>query len=401
LRIPCLVSCDWQRLTSRAARALRRPRPALGAAAAALAALLSGCGGAPATPNEISVTTAACGTNWRHPVAGPQTFQIHNASTAAAEVDLINPATGAIYAEVESVGPGTTRPMQVDLGSGSYAFRCLIEDTDAITGPVRRIGGHVRGAAGILPVTANDLIGPVHQYQAYVTAGLGTLVHQVDALVAEVKAGDLRAARAAWLPAHLTYERLGAAYGTVGSYDTEIDGRPDGLPGGVHDRSFTGFYRLEYGLWHHQSAAQLTGPAERLGRDVRALRRAFPGMEIPYADLGLRTHEILENALQFQLTGHDDFGSGTTLATTAANIEATRELLHILHPLLAPRYQRLPAAYTWLGRLQGLVGAAHTTHGWTPVSRMTLAQREQLDSAAGETLELLAPIAVIFEVRRT
>jgi len=391
LRIPRLVTGD-------------RPRPALAAAAAAaaaLAALVSGCGGAAATPNEISVSRGACGTGWQHPAAGRQTLQIHNFSAAAADVDLINPATGAIYAEVESVAPGTTRPMPVNLGSGSYAFRCLIEDTGAITGPVRRIGGHVRGAAGILPVTANDLIGPVHRYQAYVAAGLGTLVRQVDALTAQIKAGDLRAARAAWLPAHLTYERLGAAYGTFGAYDTQIDGRPDGLPGGVHDPSFTGFYRLEYGLWHHQSAARLAGPAARLGHDVRALRRVFPGMEIPYADLGLRTHEILENALQFQLSGHDDFGSGTTLATTAANIEATRELLRILHPLLAARYRALPTVYAWLGRLQGLVDAARTGHGWTPAGRLSPAQREQLDSAAGQTLELLAPIAVIFEVRRT
>ena len=380
---------------------MRPPRPALAATAAVLAALLAGCGGAPAVPSEISVTKGACGANWQHPAAGRQSFQIHNASTAAADVDLINPATGAIYAEVESVAPGTTRPMLVNLGSGSYAFRCLIEDTDAITGPVRRIGGHVRGAAGILPVTANDLIGPVHRYQAYVAAGLATLVRRVNALVAEIKAGDLHAARASWLPAHLTYERLGAAYGTFGAYDTEIDGRPDGLPDGVHDRSFTGFYRLEYGLWHHQSAAQLAGPAEQLGHDVRALRSAFGGMEIPYADLGLRTHEILENALQFQLTGHDDFGSGTTLATTAANIDATRELLRILHPLLVTRYRSLPAVYAWLGRLQGLVDAADTGHGWTPVGSLAAARRAQLDAAAGQTLELLAPIAVIFEVRRT
>jgi high-affinity iron transporter len=31
-----------------------------------------------------------------------------------------------------------------------------------------------------------------------------------------------------------------------GNYDDEIDGTPDGLPGGVNDPSFTGFYRIEY-----------------------------------------------------------------------------------------------------------------------------------------------------------
>ena len=120
----------------------------------------------------------------------------------------------------------------------------------------------------------------------------------------------------------------------------------------MHDPDFTGFYRLEYGLWHGQSARQLTGAANKLVADVRALRASGPTMEIDLLDMGLRTHEILENALQFQLTGHDDYGSGTTLATTAANITGTRELLTILRPLLVPRYPGLPAVYSWLDRLQ-------------------------------------------------
>ena len=66
-------------------------------------------------------------------------------------------------------------------------------------------------------------------------------------------------------------------------------------------------------------------------------------------------HEILENALEFQLTGHDDYGSGTTLATTQANITGTLELLAILHPLLVPRYAALPAVSASLDRLNTLL----------------------------------------------
>ncbi len=85
----------------------------------------------------------------------------------------------------------------------------------------------------------------------------------------------------------------------------------------MHDPGFTGFYRVEYGLWHGQSAKELTNPVEQLAGYVQSLRKAFPNMEIDLLDIGLRTHEILENAVQFQLSGHDDYGSGTTLATTA------------------------------------------------------------------------------------
>ncbi len=310
----------------RAGRA-RCPRTArslsLLAGTIAVAGLLSGCAAHSAAAARILVSANACGSGWERPAVGWHTFQIYNGATGAAEVDLINPASGGIYAEVEALGPGTTRPMRVDLGSGSYAFRCLIEDAAAIAGPTRRIGGHSAGERAIVPVTSNDLLGPAREYHAYVTAGLRVLVAQTAALTADIRRGGLAAARSAWLPAHLTYERLGAAYGTFGNFDNQIDTRPDGLAGGVSSPQFTGFYRIEYGLWHGQSAADLTGPADFLDKSVRALQAAFPAMEIDLLDVGLRTHEILENALEFQLTGHDDYGSGTTLATTAANITDT------------------------------------------------------------------------------
>ena len=369
--------------------------------AATVAAGLAGCGTASQAGNTITVSAGACGSGWHHVRAGLQTFQIRDSGTGGAEAFLVNPASGAVFAEVAGLGPGTTRPMRLDLGSGRYAFRCVIQDTDTLTGPAVRVGGHHQGAPGILPVTTNDLLGPARSYHAYVSAGLATLARQVGVLSRMIHAGHLMQARAAWLPAHLTYERLGAAYGPFGNYDTEIDGRPDGLPRGVSDPAFTGFYRIEYGLWHGQSARQLDGPAAKLDRDVRVLGQFWPGMEVNLPDLGLRTHEILENALEFQLTGHDDYGSGTTLATTAANITGTRELLSILRPLLAARYPGLPAVYGDLARLDSLVMAERGPGGrWTPVRKLGTDRREQIDAAAGQVLQDLAPIAAITEPGR-
>ena len=104
---------------------------------------------------------------------------------------------------------------------------------------------------------------------------------------------------------------------------------------------------------------------------MNALLAWWPTQQIPLIDVGLRTHEILENALQFQLTGHDDYGSGTTLATTLANIAGTRELLTLLHPLIAPRYAGLPAVYSGLDLLQSLIEKEHLPNGsWVPVSAL-------------------------------
>jgi iron uptake system component EfeO len=123
---------------------------------------------------------------------------------------------------------------------------------------------------------------------------------------------------------------------------------------------------------------------------------------VPLIDIGLRTHEILENALEFQLTDHDDYGSGTTLATTLANIRGTRYLLSLLHPLLAPRYRQLPEVYTGLNQLQSLIEKQRLPNGWwVAVSALPARTRQDIDAACSQVLQELAPIASIAEPRNT
>jgi iron uptake system component EfeO len=123
-------------------------------------------------------------------------------------------------------------------------------------------------------------------------------------------------------------------------------------------------------------------------------------MEDDLLDIGLRTHEILENALEFQLSGHDDYGSGTTLATTEANVQGTLELLSLLHSLLVPRYTQLPAVYSSLDQLQSLLLKEQLPDGqWVPVADLSTTTREAIDAACDQALTVLAPIAVITEPR--
>lgn len=346
-------------------------------------------------PAAIEASVTGCGTGWTHPRAGDQMLSLRNDGATVADVRLVDPATGAVYAEAEGLGPGVTRRIRLSLGGGAYTFRCADDaGGDPVTGPTTRVPGPPGGSPAILPVTMDDLYVPARAYTEYVAAGLERLTDRTDALRSAVDDGDLDAARAAWTPAHLAYERLGAAYGTFGDFDRAIDGRPAGLPGGAHDPDFTGFHRLEYGLWHGESAASLRKVADRLARDAHALKSGFPNERMDPADLPLRAHEILENTLQFQLTGEADQGSGTTLRTAAANIEGTREVLSVLRPVLRPRYRALPQVGAWLDRMDALL------KGRSSVAALSISERERLDAAAGQLLELLAPVATIAEPRR-
>ncbi|MCX4853520.1 EfeM/EfeO family lipoprotein [Streptomyces canus] len=350
----------------------------------------------------VEVAPTGCGRGWNRPEPGRQVFDLRNTSSAAAEVYLTDAKTGAVYGEVEGLAPGTVRPLRVTLGNGAYAFKCLPDDADAVTGPTVRItGARVKSGPAAVPVSQQDLIPPTLAYQKWIQARTVELAEKTDVLRAAVDRGDLAAARAAWLPAHLVYERMGAAYGTFGDADGEINGTTAGLSGGVRDKDFTGFHRIEYGLWHGESASSLRGPADRLAKAVHALRTSWPSERMDPADVGLRAHEILENTVQFELTGRTDYGSGTNLATARANLDGTRVLLGFLRPLLKTRDTGLAGLDSWLDRTQhALDGLDHDDH-WSPLDQLPLAQREKVDADLGELVERLADVAALTDVRRT
>jgi iron uptake system component EfeO len=370
---------------------------------ATLAAGLTACAGGGAAAqasNVITVSSNQCGGAWSVGGPGWHTLQVSNQGTGGAEIDLVDPANGAVYAEIENTGPGTVNPITIDFGSGQYALLCLFDDYSPLQGTTVTVAGHAAGTPAVLPVTYNDLIPYAKTYVTEEEAAIKVMAAETATLAAAVRAGNLATARRDWLTAHLQYETLGDAYAAFGNFDTEIDGRAD--PTGVSSPQWTGFFRLEYGLWHGQSLASLVPVASTLNSYVDQLVTWWPTQQVPLADLGRRAHEVIENALEFQLTGHDDYGSGTTLASTVAAISASRVLLALLHPLIAPRYPQLSAVYSGLDRLQSLLEKERRPDGWwVSVAALPQAARQAIDAACGMVLQELAPIASITEPRNT
>ena len=284
---------------------MRTGRLLAAAASASIGLALTACGtSAPATSassTAISFTDGSCGVAWHLAKPGWHTFEITNEADYGAEVDLTNPANGAVYDELQNIGPGTTAPMSLDVGSGKYAFLCEVEDFDPVTGPTVTVSGHAPGARAVLPITYDDIIPLAKQYAQYTEAGLQVLAAQTATLAAAVRAGDLAAAKRDWLTAHLQYETLGAAYDAFGNFDDEIDGRADAV--GVDSRKWTGFYRLEYGLWHGQPEGELSAVADTLNTNVHQLLSWWPGQQIPLIDVGLRTHEQVVFEVEVHIAG--------------------------------------------------------------------------------------------------
>lgn len=191
----------------------------------------------PASSETVAVSETECGKGFTAPDTGRQTFQMHNTGDKTAEVYLIDPATNAVYGEVEGLAPGTTRDLVATVAGGSYAWRCVPTGAKAVTSATV----HVRGGGGavkaVVPVSENDLAAPLKAYKVYVDQGLATLITQTRQLSDDITGNHLAKARTDWLTAHRTYSSLGAAYGTFEDFDQKINGRADGLAGETRTRT--------------------------------------------------------------------------------------------------------------------------------------------------------------------
>jgi len=373
-------------------------------AAGVLVAALPAAGATDAVV-AVTVDREGCARDFRSAQPGTQTFAVSNESGRAGEINL-DDAAGGVVAEIETLGPATTANMTATLGSGTYTIRCILSGQPVTSSaPVRvsAAGGQAVSVA-VKPVTVAELTGPNRAYQAYAADQLAALAGAVTAIRADLGRGDLAAARKDWLAAQLDWERVGASYDSFGDDGVAVDGLPDGLPDGVTDPGFTGLHRLEYGLWHNQSAASLRPVAAVLARDVAAVRKNLTSDDLAGdpTNLPLRAHEIGEDALRDHLSGIDDQGSGSAYPQTYADLQVTRAVLGELSALINARAPKvLPAAQTQLDALQQALLGTQADGQWQPVGSVPLLARQQVDAAVGALLETLSQVPDLLEVAPT
>lgn len=352
----------------------------------------------------------ACGAGWGGGdgggtvAGGEQTFTVTNGTVAGIEVYLQAVDTKKVYLDLEGLGAGAHATARVSLGAGRYRFICLPADSDPVNGPSVAVGPAPPSAQltpGIVPVTRNDLIPVAKTYTTWVASRLPALQKQVADLAADTAEGDLSAARRDWLTAHLTYETLGAAYDAFGAAGDAVDGLPAPGTTALTDPELTGFHRVEALLWSGAPASEVAAAVGALSTAVGSLAAAIADTEIDPGAIGLRAHEIVENALQFQLTGEADAASGTELATVDANLSGATAALDPLTSILSSRYDQLPQTVAGVAATQRLVESFRAADGsWRPLASLSRSEREQVDASVDRTLELLAPVAAICDIRR-
>lgn len=349
---------------------------------------------------QVTVTASGCADDWTSAGTGLQTFSVVNKSGKTGEINLVDGNNGVV-AEIETLGPSTSATLTATLSDGTYKFACLMAGEPARYSASQQVRGKADPGAPqpVVRVTEDDLKPPMQAYQRYADNLLAVLGTQARALRADLAAGNIEAAKKDWLPAILTWNRIGAAYGSFKDYGDAIAGLPHGLPDGVHDPDFKGLRRLEYGLWHGQPAPVLVPVADELVSTIDKLRANLADVMTEPADQTKRPHEILEDTLRFQLMGYTNQGAGTEYAEAAAAVEATRAVLGQFSVLINPRAPKLLAeSNSQLDILDAALKATQQGGQWRPLEQVPLAGRQAVDAALGQVLETLASVPLLIEL---
>jgi high-affinity iron transporter len=393
-RIAPAAPNNWERVAGRpwlvAGVLVAAPALAAGATIAALPAA------ATSAASAVTVSRTSC--------AGTQTITVTNNSGLAGEVNLDNSA-GAVVGELETIGPGTSAPLTATLGAGTYTFRCLMGSLAAtLSQPVTISAGTgetIAAPVAVKPVTVSDLTPPNKLYQGYAAGQLAGLATTVTAIQADLRHGNIPQAKRDWLTAQLDWERVGASYDSFGDLGLAVDGLPDGLPGGVSDKGFTGLHRIEYGLWHGQPAAELLPVADTLAKNVATVEKNLTSDDLAGdpTQLPLRAHEIIEDALRDHLSAIDDEGAGAAYAMTYTDTQVDKVVLGYLANLIDERKPGLVAtADSQLAALQSALLATKAGGQWQSLTAVSLEQRQQVNAATGALLETLASVPDLLEV---
>lgn len=288
-------------------------------------------------PVLISVTDKGCEPASVAVAAGKTTFRIKNDSRRALEWEILKGVM--VVDERENILPGFVQSLTTTLDPGEYEMTCgLLSNPKGVL----KIAAAEVAAAPAKP-SAMDLVGPLAQYKVYVTGEINTLVDETRLLVDAVKAGRLADAQKAYAPAHVHYERIEPIAELFNDLDGSMDSREDDFDKKAEDPKFTGFHRIEKGLFADKSVAGLNETADKLMADALDLQKRVADLAIAPKNMVGGAADLIEEVASKKISGEEDRYSRTDLWDFQGNLDGAQKIVTLLNPLVQKQNAALGA----------------------------------------------------------
>lgn len=183
-------------------------------------------------------------------------------------------------------------------------------------------------------VSPLDLVQPIADYKVYVQENLVILVKDTKAFTDAVKAGDLEKAKELYPSSRVSYEKIEPIAELFADLDASIDSRADDHENGEKSEDFTGFHRIEYGLFAQNSTEGLAPVADKLYADVLELQKRVKDLTVPPEKVVGGAAALLEEVAATKISGEEDRYSHTDLWDFKANVDGAQKIVELFKPLL-------------------------------------------------------------------
>ena len=281
----------------------------------------------PRTVN-ITITNDGCKPDVTNYTSGPLTFQVRNKdATGVTEVELLS--SERIIGEKENLAPGFSGSFALQLNAGEYTVYCPGATTEKST--IKVTGGTVSQA----PNTISALLAAgTKNYASYVNTQVGLMITNTQPLVTAIQAGDLAAAQKAYSNARAYYERIEPVAESFTSgkdnLDADIDARADDVPA----NQWTGYHRIEKGLFQDKTLTGLAPYATGLMANIKKLQGLTKDLAYQPAELANGAVGLLDEASKTKITGEEERYSHIDLVDLQGNVEGSEQAFAALKPAL-------------------------------------------------------------------
>jgi iron uptake system component EfeO len=341
---------------------------------------------------NIVLTSKGCAPSPATVSAGHVNFNVSNKNAGAvSEAELRTSDLSHILGEQENLTPGLSGGFSLDVQPGSYRINCpgasqshwVFTVTGRATGPDWQSDPQLKSA-----VTA---------YSEYVEQNVAQLIAHTQRFCAAINSGSLSAAKLAYSPARIYYERIEPVAEVWGSLDTEIDRRWENPV--TDPAQFMGFHKIEQLLWENGTLTGAASFCSGLVAHEKALQNLVATAQYSPLEMAAGATDLVNEAATSKISGEEERYSNLDLPTLQANVDGAMEVFSLLQPYLASHdptlvsqvEQRYQGVEKTLGPFKSTPGYLET--GYVEYSTVLDNGRKSLSGAINALAEALSGIS--------
>ncbi|KUN87061.1 iron uptake system protein EfeO [Streptomyces griseoruber] len=337
---------------------------------------------------NVTATDSACKTSKKEISAGHVELSIENKGSKVTEVYVLFP-DDRVVTERENIGPGTKQRVTAEVKAGTYQIACKpgMKGT-GIRQDLKVTGGSVAQRDPKLDKAVAD-------YREYAQEQADATIPLVETFAKAIKAGDLEAAKKAYAPSRLGWERTEPIAESFGDIDPLTDTRADGLEDG---QKWTGWHRLEKSLWEDKKIGDEEKTlADQLVTDLKDWQNRVGKAEITPTSMANGAKELLDEVATGKVTGEEDRYSHTDLSDFKANVEGAQKAYELLKPVAQTNDKALTTEldkqFAALNTLLDKYRTDKASYDFVSYDKVTEAQRKELSDAVNALAEPLSKLA--------